>query len=49
MFLENQIKNICRIRNSEQAKVYLMLVEQLEICLKELRTLQKTSPVDRLG
>ena len=46
MLLENQIKNICHTRNSEQARAYLMLVEQLEICLKKLRTLEKANLVD---
>jgi len=30
----------------EQARAYLTLVEQLEICLRELRTLEKASPMD---
>ena len=46
MLLENQIENIHHTGSSEQARAYLMLVEQLGICLKELRTLEKTSPVD---
>ena len=46
MLLENQIENIRHTGNSEQAKTYLMLVEQMEICLKELRTWEKTNPVD---
>ena len=46
MVFENQINNICHTGSSEQAKAYLMLVEQLEICLKELRTLEKDNLVD---
>jgi len=46
MLLENQIENIRHIRSSEQAKAYLMLVEHLGICLKELRILEKAGPVD---
>ena len=46
MFLKNQIENICHTRSSELAKVYLTLVEQLGICLKELRILEKADPVD---
>ena len=37
MFLENQIENIRHTGSSEQARAYLTLVEQLGICLKELR------------
>jgi len=47
MLLENQIENIRHTGSLEQAKAYLTLVEQLGICLKELRTLDKTSPVDK--
>jgi len=47
MLLENQIENIHHTRSSEQAKAYLMLVEQLGICLKELKTLEKASLVDK--
>jgi len=39
MLLENQIENIRHARSSKQARTYLTLVEQLGICLKELRTL----------
>jgi len=46
MLLENQIENIRHTGGSEQARVYLTLVEQLGICLKELRTLEKDSPLD---
>ena len=46
MLLENQIENICHTGSSEQARAYLTLVEQLRICLKELRILKKVSPVD---
>ena len=46
MLLENQIENIHHTGSSEQVKVYLMLVEQLGICLKELRTLEKVNLVD---
>ena len=46
MLIENQIENIHHTGSSEQAKAYLTLVEQLEICMKELRTLEKASPVD---
>jgi len=45
MLLENQIENIHHIGSSKQARAYLTLVEQLGICLKELRTLEKASPV----
>jgi len=46
MLLENQIEKIHHTRSSEQAKAYLTLVEQLGICLKELRTLEKANPMD---
>jgi len=46
MLLENQIENICHTGSSEQVRAYLMLVEQLGICLRELRTLEKASPMD---
>jgi len=46
MLLENQNENIHHTGSSKQAKAYLTLVEQLEICMKELRTLEKASPVD---
>ena len=46
MLLENQIKNIHHTESSEQAKAYLTLVAKLGICLKELRTLKKTNPVN---
>jgi len=46
MLLENQIENIFHTGSSEQARAYLMLVEHLGICLRELRTLEKASPMD---
>ena len=46
MPLENQIENICHTVSLEQVRAYLTLVEQLVIYLKELRTLEKASPVD---
>jgi len=46
MLLEKQIENICHTGSSEQGRAYLTLVEQLRICLKELRTLEKVSPMD---
>ena len=48
MLLKNQIKNIHHTGSSEQARAYLALVEQLGICLKELRTLEKASPMDEV-
>ena len=47
MLLENQIENICYTGSSEQVRAYLMLVEQLGICLRELRTLEKASLMDK--
>jgi len=47
MLLENQIENIRHTGSSEQVRAYLMLVEQLGICLKELKTLEKASLVDK--
>ena len=46
MLLENKIKNIHYTKSLDQAKVYLVLVEQLGICLKELRTLESANLVD---
>ena len=46
MLLENQIENICHTGSPEQARAYLMLVEQLGICLRELKTLEKASSMD---
>ena len=46
MLLENQIDNIRHTESSDQAKAYPTLVEQLGICLKELRTLESANPVD---
>jgi len=34
------------LESAEEGWAYLMLVEQLRICLKELRTLEKASLVD---
>ena len=44
MLLENQIENIRHTRSSDKAN--LTLVEQLGICLKELRTLESANLVD---
>jgi len=46
MLLEKQIENIRHTGSSEQVRVHLTLVEQLGICLKELKTLEKVSLVD---
>jgi len=46
MLLENQIENIGHTRSPVQARAYLMLVEQLRICLRELKTLEKASSMD---
>ena len=46
MLLKNQIENIHHSRSSEQARAYLTLVEQLGICLKELRTLKNANLVN---
>jgi len=46
MLLENQIENIRHTESSEQARAYLMLVEQVGIYLNELWTLEKAGPVD---
>jgi len=46
MLLESQIENIRHTGSSEQVKAYLTLVEQLEICVKELKTLEKANMVD---
>ena len=48
MLLENQIENICHIGSSKQARTFLTLVEQLGICLKELRTLEKAILIDEV-
>ena len=45
MLLENQIENIRHTGSLDQAKAYLTLVEQLRICLKELRTLKNANPM----
>jgi len=46
MLLENQIENIRHTGSPVQARAYLMLVEQLGICLRELKTLEKASSID---
>jgi len=46
MLLENQIENIRHTGGSDQAKAYLALVEQLGICLKELRVLENANAVN---
>jgi len=46
MLLENQIENICHTGSPAQARAHLVLVEQLESCLRELKTLEKTSSMD---
>ena len=46
MLLENQIENIRQTGSPEQTRAYLTLVEQLGICLRELKTLKKVSPID---
>ena len=46
MLLENQIKNIHHTRSPAQARAYLVLVEQLGSCLRELKTLEKVSSMD---
>jgi len=46
MLLKNQIENIRHTGSLDHAKAYLTLVEQLGICLKELRTLKNVNPVD---
>ena len=48
MLFENQIENICHIGSSKQARTFLTLVEQLGICLKELRTLEKAILIDEV-
>jgi len=46
MLLENQIENIRHTGSPAQARAYLTLVEQLGICLRELKTLEKASSMD---
>ena len=46
MLLENQIDNIHHTGSSKQVKIHPTLIEQLGICLKELRTLEKANLVD---
>ena len=46
MLFEKKIKNIRHTGSPVQARVYLMLVEQLGICLRELKTLEKASSMD---
>ena len=43
---ENQIENIRHTGGSDQAKVHLTLVEQLRMCLKELRILKNANTVN---
>jgi len=42
---DNQIENIRHTKGSDQVKAYLALVEQLEMCLKELKALENASRV----
>ena len=44
--LENQIENIRQTEGSDLAKTHQVLVEQLEMYSKELRTLENATPVD---
>ena len=44
--IENQIENIHHTGGSDQAKAHLALVEQLRMCLKELRILKNTNMVN---
>jgi len=46
MLLENQIENIHHTGSPSQARTYLVLVEQLGICLKELKTLENAISMD---
>ena len=46
MLLENQIENIRDTGSPSQVRAYLVLVEQLGSCLKELKTLEKASSMD---
>ena len=46
MLLENQIKNIHHTGGLTQAKAHLALAEQLEMCLKKLRTLENADMVN---
>jgi len=46
MLLENQIENIRHTRSPSQARAYLVLVEQLGSCMKELKTLENASSMD---
>ena len=48
ILLENQIENICHTRSLKQARTFLTLVEQLGICLKKLRTLEKAILMDEV-
>jgi len=47
MFLQNQIENIHHTGSPSLARAYLMLVEQLGSCLKELKTLENASSMDK--
>ena len=46
MLLENQIENIRHTGSPSQARAYLVLIEQLGSCLKELKTLENASSMD---
>ena len=46
MLLKNQIENIRHTGSPAQVRAYLVLVEQLGICLRELKTLEKVSLMD---
>ena len=46
MLLEYQIENIRHTGSPKQARAYLTLVEQLGICLRELKTMKKASSMD---
>ena len=46
MLLENQIENIRHTGSPAQARAYLVLVEQLGSCLRELKTLEKAISMD---
>ena len=46
MLLENQIENISHTGSPSQARVCLMLVEQLGSHLKELKTLENAGSMD---
>jgi len=46
MLLENQIENIGHSGSPAQIRAYLVLIEQLGSCLRELKTLEKASSMD---